>query len=169
MNWPFTHRLQGDRMIQVRIQDEDFDVGIETTQLAKRSKQVGGINTFVGLVRDLNENDDVAALYLEHYPGMTEKQISAIIEAASQRWQIIAATVIHRVGQLYPGDQIVYVGVASQHRGDAFDACEYIMDFLKTQATFWKKETTTEGQRWLETRQADIDNVEKWADKPADT
>ena len=149
-------------MIRIIVQSEDFDVGYETTLLAAESTRVGGINTFTGLVRDLNENDDVSSLFLEHYPGMTEKQIEKIIEEAADRWQVIAATVIHRVGELCPGAQIVFVGVASEHRGDAFDACEYIIDYLKTRATFWKKETTGEGQKWLETRESDVDTAKKW-------
>ena len=149
-------------MIKVVVQADDFDPGAEIRSLARQSRRVGGINTFVGLVRDFNENDDVRALYLEHYPGMTEKQIEDIAGEAASRWDVQAATVIHRVGELLPGDQIVFVGVASAHRGDAFDACEYIIDFLKTRATFWKKERRHHGDLWLETRQSDIDTAERW-------
>ncbi|MBV1876101.1 MAG: molybdopterin synthase catalytic subunit MoaE [Pseudomonadales bacterium] len=151
--------------MRVIVQKDDFDVGIEAKILSQQSVRIGGMCTFVGLVRDLNEDDDITGLYLEHYPGMTEKQIHEIIMEASGRWQVITATVIHRVGQLTPGEQIVYVGVASEHRADAFDACEYIIDYLKTRATFWKKETTTLGDRWLETRQSDIDTAGAWVKK----
>ena len=123
-------------MIQVKIQEEDFDLQAETQSLAETSHAVGGINTFIGVVRDVNDDDQVSSLFLEHYPGMTEKQVTVIIEEACHRWEVIAATVIHRIGELHPGDQIVYVGVASGHRADAFDACEYIIDYLKTRATW---------------------------------
>ena len=152
-------------MIRVKIQQEDFDLNAETRSLADASSAVGGVNTFLGIVRDVNDNDDVSSLFLEHYPGMTEKQIKVIIKEACDRWDVIAATVIHRIGELHPGDQIVYVGVASSHRGDAFDACEYIIDYLKTRATFWKKEKTTDGERWLETRQSDFDAAQLWNKK----
>ncbi len=149
-------------MVKVRIsvQKEIFHSGSEFSFLQEPG--VGGVSVFVGIVRDVNEEDSVSGLYLEHYPGMTEKQIEAIIEEAGSRWNIKAATVIHRVGQLYPGDEIVFVGTASAHRGDAFDACEFIIDYLKTRATFWKKETTGEGDRWLTTRESDIRAAEGW-------
>jgi len=146
-------------VIRVEIQQKDFDVGQETRSLAEVSSVIGGINTFVGIVRDVNDDDGVTSLFLEHYPGMTEKQIEAIIGEACVRWEVMAATVIHRIGELHPGEQIVYVGVASGHRADAFDACEYIIDYLKTRATFWKKEQTAKGHRWLETRQTDLDKA----------
>ncbi|HIG43535.1 MAG: molybdopterin synthase catalytic subunit MoaE [bacterium] len=152
-------------VIRVKIQREDFDLQAETRSLAGISSAVGGVNTFIGVVRDINDNDNVSSLFLEHYPGMTEKQIKVIVAEACDRWDVIAATVIHRIGELHPGDQIVYVGVASSHRGDAFDACEYIIDYLKTRATFWKKEKTTDGERWLETRQSDFDAAQLWNDK----
>ncbi|MEX2489420.1 MAG: molybdopterin synthase catalytic subunit MoaE, partial [Pseudomonadales bacterium] len=147
---------------RIRVQQAPFDTGKELTQLGRASGQVGAIASFIGLVRDINEDDQVAGLYLEHYPGMTEKQIAGIVEEASARWQILSATVIHRVGNLQPSDEIVFVGTASEHRHDAFQASEFIMDFLKTRATFWKKERTPDGERWLTTRQQDVDAVKTW-------
>ena len=149
-------------MHRVLVQEAPFSVSEEYDLLKSASLRVGAIATFVGTVRDLNEGDEVSGLRLEHYPGMTEKEIEKIIREAGERWDVIAATVIHRVGDLLPGDDIVYTGVASQHRGDAFAACEFIMDFLKTRATFWKKESTDDGERWLTTRQSDVDAAEAW-------
>lgn len=147
---------------RVLVQEAPFDAGAEIRHLGTASGQTGAIASFVGLVRDINENDQVAGLYLEHYPGMTEKQITGIVDEAAGRWQILAATVIHRVGQLYPSDEIVFVGIGSEHRGDAFHACEFVMDYLKTRATFWKKERTPDGERWLTTRQTDLDAAKTW-------
>ncbi len=152
-------------MIRVLVQEADFDTGLEIRNLGDTSKTVGGISTFLGLVRNENDGEGVNSLFLEHYPEMTEKQITSIINEAQSRWNVISATVIHRVGQLSPGDQIVFVGVASAHRGDAFDACEYIIDYLKTRATFWKREDTPDGERWLETRQSDINQAGQWQDQ----
>ncbi len=149
-------------MEDVRVQTDEFDAGEEIRRLRSVSSEVGGISTFVGVVRDINEDDEVSALYLEHYPGMTEKQIRTIIAEARTRWDVLGAIVIHRVGQLYPADPIVFVGVASRHRGDAFDACEFIIDYLKTRATFWKKEQTLDGDRWLETRASDVEAASAW-------
>lgn len=146
--------------VRISVQDETFDSGSELALL--QSPGVGGIAVFVGIVRNVNEEDTVSGLYLEHYPGMTEKQIGNIMEEAASRWNIAAATVIHRVGQLYPGDEIVFVGTSCAHRGDAFDACEFIIDYLKTRATFWKKETTNEGDRWLVTRESDVQTAAEW-------
>jgi len=146
--------------IKVMVQTEDFDVSQETKRLSL--KGAGGINIFVGVVRDQNDNNEVRCLRLEHYPGMTESQIGSIIDEAERRWEVLAATVIHRIGDLYPGDQIVFVGVASPHRGDAFDACEFIIDYLKTRATFWKKEILPNTERWLTTRQSDVDTANVW-------
>ncbi|MCB1646843.1 MAG: molybdopterin synthase catalytic subunit MoaE, partial [Pseudomonadales bacterium] len=134
----------------------------ELTALRRISAEIGAITSFTGLVRDINDDDAVSSLFLEHYPGMTEKQIGLIVAEASQRWQVIGATVIHRVGLLTPGDEIVFVAVASRHRGDAFDAAEFIMDYLKTRATFWKKEQTQEGDRWLTTRESDVEAAAEW-------
>ena len=159
---------QQRRHLPVRVQEADFDVAEELKALRELSPRIGGIVTFPGVVRDLNDNADVSGLFLEHYPGMTEKQILQILQEADQRWNVIGATVIHRIGQLSPLDQIVLVAVASEHRGDAFTAREFVIDFLKTRATFWKKETTPEGDRWLVTRDTDVAVVDAWQEKLAD-
>lgn len=148
--------------VRIAIQESAFDTAAEVRRLRETSRRVGGIVTFIGVVRDLNDAADVSNLYLEHYPGMTEQQIADIIEEARQRYDVMAATVIHRVGELQPSDEIVFVGVASAHRGDAFHAAEFIIDFLKTRATFWKKEQTSDGDRWLGTRQSDIEAADKY-------
>ena len=139
----------------VRVQSEDFDAGAEIARPAWGDPKVGAVATFIGVVRDVNDGDAVAALSLEHYPGMTEKALDGIVAEASARWRLIDALVIHRVGELKPLDQIVLVAVTSAHRGDAFAACEFIMDYLKTRAPFWKKEPTPQGARWVEARAAD--------------
>lgn len=154
----------GSLSSRISVQAGAFDVGAETDWLQSCSKETGAITTFVGTVRDINEGDSVTGLHLEHYPGMTERQIEEIVTEAAGRWHVIAATVIHRIGDLAPGDQIVFVGVSSRHRGDAFDACEFIIDYLKTRATFWKKEQSASGDRWLETRQSDIDTANTYDD-----
>ena len=149
-------------MSQVLIQTEDFDVNAELLALRGESRQVGALASFIGLVRDVNEGDDVATMELEHYPGMTEKSIQTIVDEAFQRWQLLGAKVIHRVGKLEPTDQIVFVAVSSMHRGDSFAACEFIMDYLKTRAPFWKREATPEGERWVEQRDSDHDAAARW-------
>jgi len=136
--------------MSVRVQEQDFDVSAELALMRKDNPKIGAIASFVGVVRDINEGDSVATMTLEHYPGMTEKAITEIIDQARGRWEVLDALVIHRVGTLKPTDQIVLVIVASTHRGDAFAACEFIMDYLKTQAPFWKKEITPKGARWVE-------------------
>ena len=146
--------------VRISVQEEAFNSGSELNLLQQPG--VGGISVFVGVVRNINDDDTVNGLYLEHYPGMTEKQIGAIIEEAGSRWDIKAATVIHRIGQLHPADEIVFVGTAGAHRGEAFDACEFIIDYLKTRATFWKKETTAAGDRWLTTRESDVQTAKEW-------
>ena len=150
----------------VRVQLEDFDVGAETGRLTAGNHGIGGLCIFVGLVRDMGgpgaTGEQISGMTLEHYPGMTEKQIHAIIDRASSRWSVLGAVVIHRVGDLQPGEKIVFVGIASKHRGDAFRACEYVMDSLKTEATFWKKEVTEGEARWLTTRQTDVEALDKW-------
>ena len=146
----------------VRVQQQDFDVGAEIAALRAGNRRVGAIASFVGTVRDLNEGEGVAAMTLEHYPGMTERALEDICAQARQRWDIIDTTVVHRVGDLEPGDQIVLVVVASAHRGEAFAACEFIMDYLKTQAPFWKKERTPRGERWVEARAADDQAAARW-------
>lgn len=150
-------------MSEVRIQAEDFDLSHEAAQLRAGDPKVGGIVTFVGTVRDLNEGAAVAEMELEHYPGMTEQSIQAIIEQAKARWPIYGALVIHRIGPLKPMDQIVLVAVTSPHRGEAFSACEFIIDYLKTEAPFWKKEQTPEGARWVDARTSDDDALKKWS------
>ena len=146
----------------VRIQTEDFDVGAEIAALRAGNARTGAIASFIGVVRDLNEGDAVSRMTLEHYPGMTEKSIESIIAQARARWQVLDALVIHRVGELKPADQIVLVVVTSEHRGDAFAACEFIMDYLKTQAPFWKKEQTPGGARWVDARVTDDIAAERW-------
>lgn len=148
--------------MNVRVQHEDFDVGAEIAALHAGNPAVGAVAVFVGLVRDINERRDVAAMTLEHYPGMTEHAIEAIVEEAHARWRLDAVRVVHRVGSLAPTDRIVMVAVASAHRGDAFAACEYIMDFLKTRAPIWKKETTLDGERWVEARASDDEATARW-------
>jgi molybdopterin synthase catalytic subunit len=150
-------------MNEVRIQTEDFDLSREMAQLRAGNAKVGAIVNFVGTVRDLNEGASVAEMELEHYPGMTEQSIQAIIDQAKQRWPIDGALVIHRVGPLRPMDQIVLVAVTSPHRGEAFSACEFIIDYLKTEAPFWKKEQTPEGARWVDARTSDDDALKKWS------
>jgi molybdopterin synthase catalytic subunit len=146
----------------IRIQADDFDVSTEIAALRRGNPRIGAVASFVGIVRDVNEGDAVAGLTLEHYPGMTEKAIGEIVEQARARWNVIEALVIHRVGALKPQDQIVLVVVASGHRGDAFAACEFIMDYLKTRAPFWKKESTDKGAHWVEARTDDEIAAERW-------
>ena len=146
----------------VKIQTADFDISAEIAALRKNNPKIGAVASFIGVVRDLNEGDAIAEMTLEHYPGMTEKSIEEIIVQAKGRWQVLDALVIHRVGTLKPTDQIVLVVVTSGHRGDAFAACEFIMDYLKTQAPFWKKEQGGQGARWVEARATDDIAAERW-------
>lgn len=146
----------------VRVQTQDFDVGFEISQLRSARKDAGAVVSFVGQVRDINEGDTVSQLTLEHYPGMTEKALEAIIHQAKSRWDIFDTLIIHRIGTLQPTDQIVLVVVSSAHRGEAFKACEFIMDYLKTEAPFWKKEVTPAGERWIEAKQTDDTARERW-------
>jgi molybdopterin synthase catalytic subunit len=148
--------------MKILVQTDTFDLGAEVAAMSRGRTDIGAIASFVGLARDLNEGSGVAAMTLEHYPGMTEKALAALVDDACSRWTLLDVTVIHRVGRLLPGDPIVLVAVASQHRGDAFDACEFIMDYLKTQAPFWKKEETTEGDRWVEARASDDAAAARW-------
>jgi len=148
--------------MSVRIHEQDFDVSAELAAMRLGNPKIGAIASFVGVVRDINEGDSVATMTLEHYPGMTEKAITEIIDQARGRWEVLDALVIHRVGTLKPTDQIVLVIVASTHRGDAFSACEFIMDYLKTQAPFWKKEITPKGARWVDARVTDDKAAERW-------
>jgi molybdopterin synthase catalytic subunit len=140
--------------MKIAVQAEDFDLGAEVKAISNNPK-VGAVASFVGLVRDVQ-------MTLEHYPGMTERAIAKIVEEAKGRWQVMDCSVIHRYGALQPNDQIVLVAVASAHRGDAFAACEFIMDYLKTQAPFWKKEQTGEGARWVEAKSSDDQAAERW-------
>jgi molybdopterin synthase catalytic subunit len=148
--------------MSVRVQEQDFDVSAELALMRKDNPKIGAIASFVGVVRDINEGDSVATMTLEYYPGMTEKAITEIIDQARSRWEVLDALVIHRVGTLKPTDQIVLVIVASTHRGDAFAACEFIMDYLKTKAPFWKKEITPKGARWVDARVVDDKAAERW-------
>jgi molybdopterin synthase catalytic subunit len=148
--------------VQVRIQRDDFDTGREIAELHRDNPKVGAVASFVGLMRDVNDGAGVSGMTLEHYPGMTEKSIRAIVTQAQGRWNIIGARVIHRIGRLEPTDQIVLVVVASSHRGDAFAACQFIMDYLNTRAPFWKKETTTHGERWVDARVTDDVAAARW-------
>lgn len=148
--------------MKISVQLEDFDAGREMAAVRAANPKVGAVASFVGVVRDVNDGSGVATLTLEHYPGMTEKALSGIVEQARARWEVLDCTVIHRYGRLEPTDQIVLVVVASGHRGDAFAACEFIMDFLKTQAPFWKKEETPEGTRWVEAKASDDSAAERW-------
>ena len=147
---------------RVRIQAEDFDLSAEVASLRSGDTGVGAVAAFVGTVRDRNDGADVATLELEHYPGMTETSIEAMIDEAMRRFEIRAARVVHRVGRMAPADQIVLVAVTSAHRGQAFQACEFLMDYLKTQAPFWKKEAGEGGARWVDARVADDRALARW-------
>jgi len=146
----------------VRIQEADFDLGAEIAVLRQANPKLGAVVTFLGLVRDLNEGSEVQGMTLEHYPGMTERVLGEIVEEAKSRWDIGQALIIHRVGPLLPTDQIVLVAIASAHRGEAFMACEFIMDYLKTQAPFWKKEDTPQGGHWVDARESDDVALLRW-------
>lgn len=149
-------------MPRVQVQPEDFDVGRELESLTHGRTDVGGLASFVGLVRASNDGSSINGMTLEHYPGMTEKALEDICAQAHARWDLLDTLVIHRVGHLVPGDRIVLVGVASAHRGEAFEACEFIMDYLKTRAPFWKKEDTEQGARWVEARASDDVAAGRW-------
>jgi molybdopterin synthase catalytic subunit len=149
-------------MATIRVQTEDFDLSHECAAIRARHRNIGALASFVGVVRDHNNGDGVSEMMLEHYPGMTEKALEKIVNDAATRWQIIDATVVHRVGTLLPTAQIVLVIVASEHRGHAFQACEFIMDYLKTDAPFWKKETTPTGERWVDARVTDEAAMARW-------
>ncbi len=149
----------------IKVQIEDFNQQVEYDRL-RQDSSTGAVVTFTGLVRDINQGEQISALTLEHYPAMTEKALTGIVEQANSRWSLINTTVIHRVGELQLLDQIVFVGVASLHRGDAFAACEFIMDHLKTQAPFWKKETNSQGESyWVDARESDQSALNKWDNK----
>jgi len=149
-------------MPTVRVQEPDFDVGRELEELTRGRVDVGAVASFVGLVRDANDGHAISGMTLEHYPGMTEKALEDICREAHARWKLVDTLVIHRVGPLKPGERIVLVGVSSAHRGEAFAACEFIMDYLKTRAPFWKREDTAQGERWVEARTRDETAADRW-------
>jgi molybdopterin synthase catalytic subunit len=148
---------------RVSVQTGDFDLSTEIGALRAQDPRVGAVVSFLGTVRDMNEGASVAEMELEHYPGMTEQSIDKIIDQACARWPLYGARVVHRVGPLLPLDQIVLVAVSAAHRGEAFAACEFIIDYLKTEAPFWKKEQTPEGARWVDARATDDVALEKWS------
>ncbi len=146
----------------VRVQHEDFDVGAEIAALRSNNPRIGAVASFIGIVRDLNEGAAVGSITLEHYPGMTEKSLASIAEQAKARWTLDDVLIVHRVGTLAPADQIVLVVITSSHRGDAFSACQFVMDYLKTEAPFWKKEATGSGVRWVDARDSDDVARDRW-------
>ncbi|HTQ98832.1 MAG TPA: molybdopterin synthase catalytic subunit MoaE [Candidatus Acidoferrum sp.] len=148
--------------VTIRIQPEDFDIGAETARLRQLTDNTGAIATFTGLVRDLQDGNRIEALLLEHYPGMTEKSLRKIVEDAHVRWPLLGVTVVHRIGELKPGDQIVFVAVSSAHRAAAFAACEFIMDYLKTKAPFWKKCRQPDGEHWIAAKDSDQAASDRW-------
>ena len=148
--------------MKIAVQTQTFDLGIEVAAISQGRTDIGAIASFVGLARDMNEGSGVHAMTLEHYPGMTEKALAKLVDDACSRWTLLDVTVIHRVGRMLPGDSIVLVVVASSHRGEAFAACEFIMDYLKTQAPFWKKEETPKGERWVDARASDDAAAARW-------
>lgn len=148
--------------MSVRVQHEDFDAGAEIARLRAGNPKIGAVASFIGIVRDLNEGAEVGSITLEHYPGMTEKSLAAIAEQAKTRWNLCGVLIIHRIGTLAPTDQIVLVVTTSSHRGDAFDACQFVMDYLKTEAPFWKKEATQDGARWVDARDSDDAARARW-------
>jgi len=148
--------------VTVRVQSGDFDAGVEMARLRAGDARVGAVATFVGTVRDMNDASQVSTLTLEHYPGMTEKALEDIVAQARARFDVYDVLIIHRVGELKPTEQIVLVVVTSAHRGDAFDACRFLMDYLKTRAPFWKKEQTPQGARWVEARASDDEAAARW-------
>jgi molybdopterin synthase catalytic subunit len=148
--------------MKILVQADAFDLGAEVDAMRQGRTDIGAVASFVGLARDMNDGNGVAAMTLEHYPGMTEKALARLVDDACARWTLLDVTVIHRVGRLLPGDPIVLVAVAASHRGEAFAACEFIMDYLKTQAPFWKKEETPAGDRWVEARASDDTAAARW-------
>ena len=146
----------------ISVQTADFDLAEEVRLLRQYNPAIGAVAAFIGLVRDLNDGDNIASMTLEHYPGMTEKALQQIVDEANRRWPLLGCRVIHRVGLLLPTEQIVLVAVAAAHRGEAFAAAEFIMDYLKTRAPFWKKEVTPDGARWVDARDTDDSAAERW-------
>jgi molybdopterin synthase catalytic subunit len=153
----------------VRVQTEDFDLTTEVAALRAQNPKVGAVACFVGTVRDINEGEAVETMELEHYPGMTEKSLEAIVGAARERWPGTDVLIVHRVGKLMPLDQIVLVATTSKHRANAFASCEFVMDYLKTQAPFWKKEKTESGERWVDARVTDDEALARWGLKSANS
>jgi len=149
-------------MPTIRVQEEDFDPAAELAAIRAGDGKIGAVVSFVGLCRDVNDGEPVSEMTLEHYPGMTESAIRTIVDEAMLRWSVSGLTVIHRVGTLRPLDQIVLVIAAGGHRGDAFAACEFVMDYLKTRAPFWKKERTAQGERWVDARRSDDESAARW-------
>jgi len=149
-------------MNRIQVQAEPFDGEVVQRELRAANPAIGAVVAFTGLMRDFNEGDHVSGMTLEHYPGMTEKALQAIVDEAEQRWELLGICVLHRVGELKPLEPIVLVAVASAHRGEAFQACEFIIDYLKTRAPFWKREQTPEGSRWVDARHGDDDAEARW-------
>ena len=149
-------------LTSIRVQADDFDIGTEIARLRAGNPRIGAVASFVGVCRDLNDGASVAEMTLEHYPGMTEKALEAIVVEARGRWDVIDVVIVHRVGTMRPTDQIVLVIVTSGHRGEAFAACEFLMDYLKTRAPFWKKESTPAGERWVDARASDDAAADRW-------
>jgi molybdopterin synthase catalytic subunit len=156
------HRPDDEGSTMIRVQHEEFDVNAEIARLQAANPRIGAIACFIGVVRDLNDGAAVASMTLEHYPGMTEKALGEIVAQARSRWELYDILVVHRVGELHPTDPIVLVLVTSAHRGSAFAACEFVMDYLKTDAPFWKKEATPAGERWVDARVSDDAARERW-------
>lgn len=152
--------------MSVSVQQQDFDPQDVVKALTQGRADIGAVVSFVGLVRDTAQAETISAMELEHYPGMTEKALQAILDQANKRWQLQGASIIHRVGKLAPADQIVMVAVAAAHRGEAFQACEFIIDYLKTKAPFWKKEYTVNGAHWVDARDTDDTAVKRWSNEP---
>jgi len=146
----------------IRVQTDDFEIGTEIARLRAGNPRIGAVASFIGVCRDLNDGAAVAEMTLEHYPGMTEKALEAIVAEARGRWDVIDVVIVHRVGTMQPTDQIVLVIVTGAHRGEAFAACEFLMDYLKTRAPFWKKERTPEGERWVDARASDDAAADRW-------
>lgn len=163
MNEPVHPAALASGRTEIRVHEADFDVGREIAALRAGNAGIGAVASFIGVCRDLNDGDRVAELVLEHYPGMTEKALAKIADDARRRWDLIDILIIHRVGRMLPTDQIVLVVVTSAHRGESFAACEFLMDYLKTQAPFWKKEQTPGGSRWVDAREADDAAAERWS------
>ena len=153
-------------LVHIRVGEDDFDVSAELQALRRDRQGIGAVAVFVGTVRDINEGDAVSSMYLEHYPGMTERSLEEIAARALERWRLEALSIVHRVGWLHPGEQIVLVAAGSAHRQNAFEACAYVMDYLKTDAPFWKKERTPMGERWVEARASDEEARSRWLNAP---